>query len=315
MNTSLLGIAPRYFLEVARCGSVTLAAERLHVAPSAVSRQISQLEQELGCQLFERKARGMEPSAAGQRLAAHLQSSSLEAERTLDAMHGLASEHRARVRIACTDGFAAGFMAQAMADFRGRHAPCAVQLHVDHPDAVSQRLLRGECDLALKFAVAPEPGLRVEHQQTAQIMAFVAPGHALAARRSITPEQLTQHPLGLPEPGTTVRQMLDLCCTRQGLHYQEAFTGNYATLLAIAAQGACVTLSALVSAAHAVRAGAVVGVPVDAPEFHQRSFQLLSLSGQSLRPMAALMRDHLIALATSSNQALRPSPRRRKATP
>lgn len=310
MNTSLFGIAPRYFLEVARCGSVTLAAERLHVAPSAVSRQISQLEQELGCQLFERKARGMEPSAAGERLAAHLRNTAQEAERTLDAMHGLASEHVSRVRMACTDGFAAGFMAQAMADFRALHAPCSVHLQIDHPDAVSQRLLRGECDLALKFAVAPEPGLQVEHQQAAQIMAFVSPRHPLAARRTITPAQLVQHALALPEPGTTVRQMLDLCCSRQGLHYQEAFIGNYSTLLALAEQGACVTLSALVSAAHAVRAGTVVGVAVDAPEFRQRSFQVLSLSGQSLRPMAALMRDHLVSLAKASAQAQRP-PRRR----
>lgn len=299
MNTSLLGIAPRYFLEVARSGSVTLAAERLHVAASAVSRQVSQLEQALGCRLFERQARGMALSAAGERLAAHLRNASLEAERTLDAMQGLAHDRASRVRIACTEGFAAGFMAEAMASFRAAHGPCTVQLHVDQPDAVGQRLLRGECDLALKFAVAPQPGLKVEHQQAAQIMAFVAPGHALARRRTITPQELVRHPLALSEPGSTVRQMLDLCCTRLGLHYQEAFTGNYPTLLAIAAQRAAVTLSALVSAAHAVRAGAVVGVAVDAPEFHQRSFQVLSLNGQSLSPLAALMRAHLVALATS----------------
>lgn len=298
MNTSLLGIAPRYFLEVARLGSVTLAAEQLHVAASAISRQIAQLERELGCPLFERQARGMALNPAGERLAAHLRAVSLEAESTLDAVRGLADEHVGRVRLACTEGFAAGFMATAMASFRAEHPRCAIHLHVDQPDAVSRRLLRGECDLALKFAVAPEQGLQVEHQQAAQIMAFVAPTHALARRRRITPAELVRHPLALSEPGTTVRQILDLCCTQQGLQYQVAFTGNYSTLLAIAAQGAAITLSAPVSAAHAVRTGALVGVAVESELFRQRSFQLLSLGGQPLNPIVRLMREHLIAQAS-----------------
>ena len=297
MNTSLLGIAPRYFLEVARCGSVTQAAQELHVAASAVSRQVSQLEQELDCHLFERKARGMVLSAAGERLAAHLRASASEAERTLEAVRTMSNEAAARVRLACTDGFASGFMAEAMTSFRAAHPHCVIQLHVEAPDAVSRRLLRGECDLALKFAVAPEPHLRVEHQQAAPVVALVSPRHVLAKRRSITPRELVQHPLALSEPGTTVRQLLDLCCIQQGLQYQTAFTGNYSTLLAIAIQGSAITLSSHISAAHAVRSGAVVAVAVEAPQLQQRSFQILSLAGQSLLPSAELMRKHLIAFS------------------
>ncbi len=57
MNPQILQeMAVRYFLEVARCGSVSVAAERLDVAPSAVSRQVARLERELGTLLFERRA-------------------------------------------------------------------------------------------------------------------------------------------------------------------------------------------------------------------------------------------------------------------
>ncbi len=308
MDTSLLGIAPRYFLVVARCGSVTLAAQELHVAASAVSRQVSQLEQELGCQLFERKARGMALSAAGERLAAHLLAAANEAERTLEAVRSLSNDASGRVRIACTDGFAVGFMADAMARFHATHPHCTQHLQVEPPDGVSRRLLRGECDLALKFAVAPEPQLHIEHQQDAHIVALVAPAHALARRRCITARELVKFPLALLEPGTTVRQLLDLCCIQQGLQYRVAFTGNYATLLSIAAQGAAITLSSHISAAHAVRAGDVVAVAIDAPPFQQRSFQILSLAGQTLTPTALLMRDHLIACAK-----LHAEPRKRRA--
>ncbi|WP_163017716.1 LysR family transcriptional regulator, partial [Pseudomonas viridiflava] len=71
--------ALRYFLEVARCGSISEASTRLNVASSAVSRQISKLERELDAVLFERQARGMVLSEAGTRLAAYARKSQLEA--------------------------------------------------------------------------------------------------------------------------------------------------------------------------------------------------------------------------------------------
>src|SRR3954467_14925537 len=55
----------RYFCEVVDAGSAAVAAERLHVAPTAISMQISQLEAELGGELFDRTRRPMEPTALG----------------------------------------------------------------------------------------------------------------------------------------------------------------------------------------------------------------------------------------------------------
>lgn len=63
--------AARYFLEVVRSGSISEAASRLNVASSAISRQIAKLEASLDTLLFERKARGMQPSTAGELLAAY----------------------------------------------------------------------------------------------------------------------------------------------------------------------------------------------------------------------------------------------------
>ena len=55
----------RYFLAVARTGSIASASTQLNVAASAISRQIANLEAELDCVLFERRPRGMVPSPAG----------------------------------------------------------------------------------------------------------------------------------------------------------------------------------------------------------------------------------------------------------
>ena len=59
MAAFLHGLALRYFVEVARTGSISDASARLHVAVSAISRQIAKLENETGAPLFERRPRGM----------------------------------------------------------------------------------------------------------------------------------------------------------------------------------------------------------------------------------------------------------------
>lgn len=63
--------ASRYFLEVVHLGSIRLAADRLHVSPSAISRQIAKLEREFGETLLDRRSNGVELTAAGKIAADH----------------------------------------------------------------------------------------------------------------------------------------------------------------------------------------------------------------------------------------------------
>src|SRR5581483_33588 len=73
--------AVRYFLAVVDAGSISSAAEQLRIAGSAVSRQIAGLEDSLGVRLFERRARGMMLTPAGERLATYARTSAAEAQR------------------------------------------------------------------------------------------------------------------------------------------------------------------------------------------------------------------------------------------
>ena len=91
MNVSLLSLPLRYFLEVARTGSVNQAAQRLHVAASAVSRQLGKLEDSLGVVLFERQARGMALTEAGARLMAHASAHDAQALELVEQLHGLSA--------------------------------------------------------------------------------------------------------------------------------------------------------------------------------------------------------------------------------
>ncbi|SFD65155.1 LysR family transcriptional regulator [Paracidovorax konjaci] len=273
----------RYFLEVAGSGSVNQAAARLFVAPSAVSRQIAKLEDSFGTALFERQARGMALTAAGQRLAAHLRHAVLDAEQMLDQVRQLGQETSARVRVCCTEGFAADFMPAFMRDFWRVQPDSRVELMVGAPDAVSQWLLRGEADIGLKYAVAPEPGLRVEHSARAPILAVMAPDHPLAAAERVALAEVARHPLLVGSPGMTSRQLFDLACNAQGLRYHPVFVSNFSSVMLPLLRSPQILLSGLLTVVHRVREGTVVARPfAEATVLRQRRLQILSLEGRTL---------------------------------
>lgn len=293
MLPALLSTATRYFMEVVRTGSVSEAAKVVHVAPSAVSRQVAKLEDSLGCQLFERQPRGMVLTEAGERLAAWVHATQQDTERVAGEVRGLAGQRASRVQIACTEGFAPGFMPDAMVSFRAAHPGTRLHLRVGTPDDVSRWLLRGEAELGLKFAVAPERDLRIEHSRKAPIVAVLAPAHPLArVRQRLALRDVLRHPLALPEEGTTVRQTLDLACGQLGLHYELAYTGNFAALLTLAARGDVVTFASTLAVAHELQSGRLRALPLAEPQFAQRSVQLLALSGRALGPAAQAFARH-----------------------
>lgn len=97
--------ALRYFLAVVRTGSVRAAAETLHVAASAVSRQIIEMEAEIGQTLLERLPRGVVPTEAGRIVAEHAQRQADERLLLDDRLKRLQGVQEGTVRIWCGGGF------------------------------------------------------------------------------------------------------------------------------------------------------------------------------------------------------------------
>lgn len=294
-SSPLIGVAGRYFLEVARTGSLTLAAEQLHVAASALSRQIAKLEEAVDCPLFERRARGMVLTAAGERLAAHLRSTSVETQRLLDGLRTDALDAARRVTVACTEGFAGGFMGEVMHRFRQWHPDCRIRCHMTTPEGVSGMVSRGEADVGLKFAVTPERGLHIEHQQPAPVTLIVAPGHPLSRRRRVSLRETARFPVGLPTPGTTLRQTLDLVFGMQGLRVDAACTGDLATLVDLVVRGELVMFSSMLSVSHLLSSERVLALPVPELQFYPRQLQVLTYEQSPPEGLQRAFVDRLIA--------------------
>jgi DNA-binding transcriptional LysR family regulator len=277
-NTAL-----RYFLEVARSGSLSKASERLYVAVSALSRQIAKLEEEVDAVLFERHPRGMVLSDAGRLLAEHAQRSLLDAERVTEEIRGLSNGGRATIRVASSEGVAPHFLPQVFARFLKTHRATHFRLDVSAPSVATQRVREGASDIAVCFSVAPEKDIHVLYSQRAPIYALVRSDHPLGTRESVSLADLAAWPLAIDHQGVTIRQLFDIACSLEGLVFDPVFVSNYhAALQSFVRQTDAFTLTGYVTVRSRLKADGLAAVPIVNAELHQRTLQVQTMAGRTL---------------------------------
>jgi DNA-binding transcriptional LysR family regulator len=292
----------RYFLEVVRCGSISKASQRLNVATSAISRQIADLEEGLDTVLFERRPRGMVPSAAGEVLAAHARQSSLEADRVVADILALQGLRRGRVSIASSEGFAIEFLPQVIAGFQQTYPEILFQLSVSAPAEVPRRVLDGDADIGITFSRKPQKDIKVEHRQSAPVMAVMHKGHPLARLKKVSLAQLKAYPLALPDSDTTLRQLFDIACSRQQMLMEPVLTSNYiGTLLNFVTFSGGISIAGEVSMRHRVAQGTLVLIPIRGQGMDGRNIELQTLAGRTLPRLVQTFLDHLKTRLADTN--------------
>ncbi|MDW6003905.1 LysR family transcriptional regulator [Vibrio mangrovi] len=287
--------ALRYFLEVARSGSIREASTHLNVATSAISRQISNLENLLGTSLFERRPRGMVLSASGELLAAYARKVLLETDRILGEIESLEGLQRGKVVLASTEGFAMEFLPLCIGQYQEKFKGIQFQIDVRSPGGVSESIRNGEADIGLTFSIQPSQEIKVVHTQPAPIMAIVPPGHPLSEKKKVSLTQITAYPLALPHADTTVRQLFDICTSQQQLRYEPALISSYMSALnQFTISGAGISLSGEISVRRLIQSGFVKAIPITDRGMGIRNTEVQVLTGRTLPKAVSSFLDYLI---------------------
>ncbi|NVN37297.1 LysR family transcriptional regulator [Komagataeibacter swingsii] len=187
-----------YFNAVRECRSIREAARRLNVTPSALTRQLAQMEAEIGAPLFDRLPDGMVLTEVGTIMARHIVTVMQDAARTEEQINALSGRHDGRLRIMAVEGIA-GQLLPALLE-RIISAYPAVELHVEvgAPKTIVSALQDGRVDLGIAFSLALYPELRRVAVGHFPVGAVVRADHPLAHLRTVTVEECTAYRLILP---------------------------------------------------------------------------------------------------------------------
>src|SRR6201994_1279364 len=205
--------AVRYFRAVTESGSIKRAAAALRIAPSAISRQVQAIEEELSIKLFERGARGMVLTGAGGPL---LYQYAVENRSQLDGIRVKVQEfdalRRGQVKIATVEGMLANFLSNFVVDLASDYPGILISITMLGSRAVAEMVSRNEVDIGLVFGRSPRRDLIELARMRQSLCLIVSPRHPLANREHCSVKDLAGLRVVVPDPSFGIRQELDRAC-------------------------------------------------------------------------------------------------------
>ncbi|RZL95878.1 MAG: LysR family transcriptional regulator [Variovorax sp.] len=218
----------KLFLTAIEEGQIGRAAAREHIAPSAATKRIQDLEELAGLKLFDRNAKGVVPSEAGQVFARHIRM----VLATLDDMRREVSAFsegiRGHVGIAAPRLLIVQFLAKEIGEFTRRFPLVNVELREDSNANALRSLMNGDVDLAVFVANTDPVGDTIESYEcnTDRLVAVLPLGHRLADKTSMTLEGLLEEDLIGIAPTTTVMASLRNAAKALGRELEPKYSVN-----------------------------------------------------------------------------------------
>lgn len=221
-----------YLYEAITVGTIRGAADKLNVAPSAISRHISLLEEELSCKLIERHRTGVVTTQAGEIvLRYYLETKSNEENciAKLSALQGLQFGH---IKLVIGEGFVSDLMLGPLSVFAKQFPKLTLSITLAGSNEVIRQIETDEAHIGLLFHPANHPNIRSHIISRQPICVVASPEHALAqSTEPLLLSTLLNYPIALSESSFGVRQLLALAEFKQRLHFTPTLTTNSIAVL------------------------------------------------------------------------------------
>jgi LysR family hca operon transcriptional activator len=208
----------RYFVAVAEEGNLTVAAERrLHTSQPSLSRQIRDLEYEVGAALLTRSARGVELTAAGRAFLDHARLVLAQVDAAGEAARRSAHPTKQTFAIGFQTGHEMNWLSEAMHVLRDELHQIEVTISSNYSPDLADALVRGKLDIAF---LRVEPQFDLEYRVVTQepLVVLMPRDHRLTARGSIRPQELVGEIfIGGSNKATVLRAVTENYLKRSGV--------------------------------------------------------------------------------------------------
>src|SRR5271156_980818 len=181
----------RYFIAVADAGSLTVAAEqKLHTSQPSLSRQIRDLEQEVGVQLINRSAHGVELTSAGKAFLDHARMALLQAEAAKEAALRAAQPPRPTFALGFMSGAEIGLLPEVERILRDEFPGIDIRLSSDYSPVLAKALMRRKLDAAFIRPEEQMDDLRYKRVRTDPLVFVFQSDHRLASHAAVAPREI-----------------------------------------------------------------------------------------------------------------------------
>jgi LysR family hca operon transcriptional activator len=214
----------RYFVAVAEEGSVTVAAERrLHTAQPSLSRQLRDLEYEVGAQLLVRSVRGVELTDSGRAFLDHARLALLQVEAAVEAARRAAQPAKPTFAIGFLTGQEMDWLPEAMRVLRDELPNIEVTVCSQYSPDLAQGLLRGKLDLAFMRPEPQMPDLEYHVVVKEPLLVALPSDHRLASQGAISLKDIAGETfIGMSNTAPTLRVVIEEYLQRMGMDLQPA---------------------------------------------------------------------------------------------
>jgi LysR family transcriptional regulator, transcription activator of glutamate synthase operon len=230
----------RYFREVAEREHVTRAAENLFVSQSAISRAVTQLEEELGVPLFYRQGRAVVLSPYGREFLEHVTRALGILESGKRVLNERTGEESGTVSLGFLHSLGIEMVPRLIKEFRRKHPRIQFTLLVQRSgEMLMEELVVGSIDLCLSVpGMFEQSDVRWSHLLDEELLIAMPQTHRLAAKRTLNIRELSSEPFLALSPEHTLRIIFDRVCADASFLPKIAFEGmDIATLRGLIAAG------------------------------------------------------------------------------
>jgi LysR family hca operon transcriptional activator len=232
----------RYFVAVAETESLTLAAKsRLHTSQPSLSRQIRDLEEEIGAQLLTRTARGIELTPAGRTFLDHARGVLLQVDAAAEAARRVVHPAKPCFSMGFLTGHELTWMPEALRILRDELPNIDVMISSQSSPLLADGLSKGKVDAAFLRREKGVPGLAFRLLVKEPLMVILPSDHRLAALKAISPKDLVGETfVAVSDTAPVLRKVIDNYLKRSGINITPAHEADHVTMgmsLIVSARG------------------------------------------------------------------------------
>ncbi|CAB3635043.1 LysR family transcriptional regulator [Achromobacter pestifer] len=255
----------RTVLAIAETGSLTKAAELLHVVQPALSRQLKQLEDELGTPLFERNRLGMVLTVPGRRFVDQVRVSLKGLNEARAGIGAAKSDLLGTVSIGMLPGLAAALAGPLVIALQQQYPNLRVRIATGFSDFLQEGLEGGKLDICLMGDYLQSELLQTSPVYSEPIYVLGLPGSGLSEDAPMTLEAVSRMPMVVPE-ARSLRNVIDRACTILGVNLNlVAESDSTAVILELVLRGVGYTILPVIPIMTMLAEKRIEGAPIISP--------------------------------------------------